>query len=557
MSLETFLSTNFQVQFENTEFTPNELAIVRLRAKAILNGLEIDYAILCIWFGIAVGDGFGSTNRVFVTLTKNIRGASNSGYSTNNPKMTVNANIGGTDDSVLSLFVSEMIEILMDYKGKWNARDSGGEGLSRVAAELLHPNSVAPGGGNVNAWLAFDPIIDPTSAVADTEYRKNWVVENFKGGNLKAGGFVPGDQDSYSFGCAILFIFYLKDQLRFLMPQIVQNGGATLAETYQNLTGQNDNPFWAFKSLLSEHFPQGVQSPSDNPFPLAAVSVASKVAAGMGASDNISSVVFIKSDNRIFYTWWALGQGTSGFGEMDGNGRSNAAPAAALVGHKHNYLFAVVKGFDNILYLNQGQLGKTFVGWQAMNFQTNVSPGAASSANTTAVAAVSPDGRIFYTWWELGEAGKAFAELDGGGHTDAAPAVALVGNNHNYLFTVVKGLDGNLYLNQGGLGSPHIGWQSINFQTQVAPGAASSGNISVIVAVSPDGRIFYSWWELGKAGNGFIELTGEGRTDAPPTASLVGKDHNFLFVIVKGLDGNFYLNQGELGKPFVGWQQVG
>jgi uncharacterized protein YaeQ len=268
MSLETFQSTNFQVQFENTEFTPAELAVVRPRAQNVLNGFETDYATFSNWFGIVVGEGLGITNRVFVTLTKNIRGASNGGYSNNHPRMTVNVNIGGTDDSVLSLFAAEMIEILMSYKGNWNAGDSGGEGLSRVAAELLHPNSVAPGGGNVNAWLAFDPTIDATSAVADSEYRKNWVDQNFKGGNLRAGGFVPGDQDSYSFGCSILFIFYLKDQLGFSMPQIVQNGGATLAETYKNLTGTNVDPFLNFNSLLSVHYPKGAQSSSDNPFPL-------------------------------------------------------------------------------------------------------------------------------------------------------------------------------------------------------------------------------------------------------------------------------------------------
>jgi len=34
----------------------------------------------------------------------------------------------------------------------------------------------------------------------------------------------------------------------------------------------------------------------------------------------------------------------------------------------------------------------------------------------------------------------------------------------------------------------------------------------------------------------------------------VGDKRNFLFALVKGLDTNVYLNQGELGKPFIGWQ---
>ncbi|MBV9257025.1 MAG: hypothetical protein JO215_03290 [Ktedonobacteraceae bacterium] len=36
-------------------------------------------------------------------------------------------------------------------------------------------------------------------------------------------------------------------------------------------------------------------------------------------------------------------------------------------------------------------------------------------------------------------------------------ASALVGDNHDYLFVVVRGLDGRLYLNQGYLDSRFVG----------------------------------------------------------------------------------------------------
>lgn len=359
----TILSTpNFQIQYDPVEFPgTGEINLVQQRAEALQMSCEPDYTTLCDWFGVAVGAGFGSSNRVIVTLTKTVRGAVNYGYSTHNPQMSVNPSLEASDDYVLGLFIAELSEILMSYKGPWVASNSGGEGLSRVSAQLLHPEY---GNGFVNAWLASDPTTDPTSAVDDSEFRKDWISTNFTGGPLKAGGSVRGDDDSYSYGCAMLFIYYLKSQLGYSMPQIVQSAGATLADTYQNLTGGQTNAFWAFKSLLAEHFPIGVKATTDNPFPLSPVSVSTNVAPRAAASGNTTANIITRLDSRIFYTWWELGQGGRGYGEIEGGGRSDAAPAAALVGDQHNYLFVVVKGLDGNLYLNQGELGKPFVGWR-------------------------------------------------------------------------------------------------------------------------------------------------------------------------------------------------
>src|SRR4051794_7390133 len=116
MALKVFTSNNVQVQYEETNFSATELPTVKRRAMAMPNSCEADFAALCGWFGLPVRKGFGPSNRVFVTLDGKIRGASNSGYSTTNSKMTVNV-LAPTDDAVLSLFVAEMIEILMSYPG--------------------------------------------------------------------------------------------------------------------------------------------------------------------------------------------------------------------------------------------------------------------------------------------------------------------------------------------------------------------------------------------------------------------------------------------------------
>jgi hypothetical protein len=458
MPLTTLLTPNFQIQYDPAEYPgAPELAAVEQRAEAVVAACEPDYAVLCEWFGLAVGAGLGAANRVLVTLTKTVRGGSNTGYSNNHPRMWVNPELGSTADQVLGIFVAELIEILMRYKGPWNPADSGGEGLSRVAAQLLHPQY---GAGFVNAWLASDPTTDPTSAVADSEFRKDWVTRNFTGGPLRAGGNVHGDDDSYSYGCAMLFIYYLKSQLGFSMPQIVQRAGATLADTYQALTQGQTKGFWEFRSLLAEHFPPGVESPTDDPFPLLPVRPSTNTAPAAGSSGITTALIVTGTDHRLLYKWWDLGQGGQIYGELEGGGRTDAAPAAALVGPQHNYLFVAIKGLDGNVYLNQGELGKPFVGWQSSkNFQTNLALGAASSGDITATVAVSIDGRIFYDWWALGQGGHGFTELKGGGRTDAAPAAALVGPQHNYLFVAIKGLDGNIYLNQGELGKPFVGWR--------------------------------------------------------------------------------------------------
>jgi hypothetical protein len=212
-----------------------------------------------------------------------------------------------------------------------------------------------------------------------------------------------------------------------------------------------------------------------------------------------------------------------------------------------------------------------------MAFSTKTAPGAAGYgntaegfSNTSVVMATSTDGRIFYNWWELGQGGHQWVELEGGGRTDAAPAVSFwvtgdIGVAIS-VFSAIKGLDSNIYYNGGKIGGTFNGWRQLpGLQTSFAPAAtvSNTGNNAlgepppVMVATALDGRIFYfhGWNDTGRGVYNWIELDGNGRTNAGPAAALVGGG-SYLFVAVKGLDGNLYLNQGVLGKPFVGWQQM-
>jgi hypothetical protein len=163
-----------------------------------------------------------------------------------------------------------------------------GEGLSRVACQLLHPgiNSfqgwVAP--GDVQPWFSDDPNTDfsgwkmftsdgkrtsSSMLPSHNAIRQDWVSQTFKGETVKNGDNAPGDRDWYSFGCAILFIYYLKSQLGYHMSDIVKNGGATLEETYNTVTG-NSGGFAPFKALLDDFFPAiaPLLPTTCNPFPL-------------------------------------------------------------------------------------------------------------------------------------------------------------------------------------------------------------------------------------------------------------------------------------------------
>jgi hypothetical protein len=76
--------------------------------------------------------------------------------------------------------------------------------------------------------------------------------------------------------------------------------------------------------------------------------------------------------------------------------------------------------------------------------------GVAGVGNNVYFFAKSVDGRIFDNRAVLGQGGVGWAEMEGGGRTDAVPGAGAVGT---HVFVAVKGLDGNLYLNQADLGT--------------------------------------------------------------------------------------------------------
>jgi hypothetical protein len=155
------------------------------------------------------------------------------------------------------VFVAELAEILMQFTGYgWDSSKSPGEGLSNLLGTLLHPAGYydASQGPRINQWLnggSGPPIIPP---------RKDFIsaTENT-------------DLDIFSYGCAILFIYYLVDQLGHSLKDVIRAGGSTLAETYARVTKQPASAaYGAINILLQAHIGGSTTNNMrrDNIFPL-------------------------------------------------------------------------------------------------------------------------------------------------------------------------------------------------------------------------------------------------------------------------------------------------
>ncbi len=139
---------------------------------------------------------------------------------------------------------AEFVEVFQAVQKKgWDCRKSNGEGLSRVLATEAYPAELG-GCATAQSWL--------------DSRRPNYVDRA-----------VSSDSNSVVNGCAVLFLNWLRFQLKYSWVQIVAAGAPTLGNTYTKLSGKSDG-FKQFCALLNSHFPVGRPSglSTDNPFPL-------------------------------------------------------------------------------------------------------------------------------------------------------------------------------------------------------------------------------------------------------------------------------------------------
>jgi hypothetical protein len=259
------------------------------QALAASGACETDLATLQKWFGAPGGFGTkilqdGTPNKITVLFDPTILPKAlgfNQGYPMDGktkPTITLVPFTGASAQAAtMTVFAAELAEIFMDYRNQlhpgkppsWIANNSMGEALSTVCEGLLHPdgyyNPVSPPlttsiGPRIWQWLSVLPHGIPVLSLV----RQNWIdkTEN-------------SDQNYVSFGCGIVFLYYLLSQRAYSMEKIIASGGATFEETYRNLTGQS-GAWAAFSQLLERYFPSFPNAPfgtiyrpsQDNLFPL-------------------------------------------------------------------------------------------------------------------------------------------------------------------------------------------------------------------------------------------------------------------------------------------------
>ncbi len=215
------------------------------RAAALQGSCETDLARLESLFD--EHNGFDNGNTVTILVGNVAAGlASNNGYQTGaGGNITMVAwsavNPAATADTGARLeFVAEMCEILMSLRNarkgaSWNAGGSNGEGLSQYLTEMFYRS------GYYDSQLQHGPT-RMTSWLNDVT-RPDWVTRTD-----------PTDKNFTTFGCAFLFLHFLHTQKGFSVQEIITKGGATLEDTYRNLTGSAGG--WnEFSGLLNKFYP--------------------------------------------------------------------------------------------------------------------------------------------------------------------------------------------------------------------------------------------------------------------------------------------------------------
>jgi hypothetical protein len=213
-------------------------------AAALLQACEQDYTTLQGYFGGITPQGLP----FHLIVTAGSDGASHATCQATALSIGVNS---GPIGFMRSLVIAEEDEVFeANFGHGWDCGASNGEGLSRVLANDMVPGVEPAGFVSPPVWLDDTP--------EGGVHREDWITKTD-----------PTDVNYFSIGCSVLFLNWMRFQLNRSWTDIIAAGAPTLAETYKNLTGNNDG-LSRFMQLITQNFPPGQPSgvTTDNPFPL-------------------------------------------------------------------------------------------------------------------------------------------------------------------------------------------------------------------------------------------------------------------------------------------------
>lgn len=159
-------------------------------------------------------------------------------------------------------------------------------------------------------------------------------------------------------------------------------------------------------------------------------------------------------DGRIMYNYAPLGQGGAGWKEVEGNAKTNSAPAAGTVG---DHIYLAIRSTDGSILVNQADTSHPFGEWFPANFNSDTSPAVAGVKNGVYYFAKTLDGKIMYNYALTGQGGSGWKEVQGNGQTASAPSAGFASG---VLFVGIGGLDGLVQINQAQPGKPFGFWEA-------------------------------------------------------------------------------------------------
>lgn len=427
------------------------------------------------------------------------------------------------------LVVAEEVEVFSAAQGLgWNCGTSNGEGLSRVLATEMYPAALN-GFNSAASWL-------------DTANRPNFVDTND-----------PTDTNYISIGCSVLFLNYLRYQLKFSWNEIVQAAAPTLGQTYAKLAGTNDG-FARFSSLMQAHFPIGTPCglTNDNPFPLLDGSavwsnwewlggvLTSPPVVTAWAPDRLD--IFAEgTDSALWHRWW---DGANWGGWESLGGVLMSPPSVVSWGPDRLDVFAL--GTDSALW-HRWWDGANWGGWESLGGVLTSPPVAVSWAeNRLDVFALGEDHGLWHRWWDGANWG-GWESL--GGVLTSPPSAVAWGPNRLDVFGL--GEDHALW-HRWWDGSSWGGWESLGGILTSPPTVLSwDENRLDIFANGQDHALWHLWWD-GAAWGSWESLGGI--LTSPPQATSWAPGRLDIFGI--GTDNALWHRWWD-GANWGGWKSLG